>query len=214
MTTRPDGSLYYVTGKSRSGKSAWTKEMLNSFKRQVVFDIKHEYSPGMGYKQIHSLQELKAELSGNYGPGKYAFQPRKPALEFGAWSKMAMTWCKMAICAVVAEELSDVTSPGKAPDGWGQVCRQGLGFGMEVFAITQRPSESDKTSIGNATLIHCCQMIRHEDQKYMSREMGTTIENIALLNSPFDENRQPQKGPHYLEKDTRGNQLTRGTLQF
>lgn len=211
MATREDGKLIIVTGKSRSGKSAWTKKQLNALAarigREIVFDIKGEYANG--YRVVDSLSELGALLQSTPGPLRVAYRPISPKKDFGLWAKMAFTWCKMSPCVIVAEELADVTTPAKAPDGWGQVCRQSLGFGGWVFAITQRPSESDKTAIGNASLIHCCKMARADDRRYMAKELDVPVTAIDELIA--DESTGTFT---YIERNMNTNELFEGRLTF
>lgn len=212
--TRQDGSLSFVTGKSRSGKSAWVKAQIANDQRVIVFDIKAEYSPEMGFTVVHHLVDLVDLLQATPGPLKVAYRPMQPVKEFGVWSKAAFTWCKLAPCTILAEELADVTTPAKAPDGWGQLCRQAQGFGARIFAITQRPSESDKTALGNASLIHCCAMVRAADRKYMAEEMNVPVEQVAKLMDPSDETGKPTPGPHYIEKCLKTQKSQLGKLTF
>lgn len=201
MQTREDGSLTVVCGKSRSGKSAWVKDRIKNDPRVIVFDIKGEYDDEMGFEVFEDLENLIERLEHETGAARIAYRPMTPMKEFGPWCRAAFTWCKMAPCTILAEELADVTTPAKAPDGWGQVCRQAQGFGAKIFAITQRPSESDKTALGNATLIHCCQMVRAQDRAYMAREMDCEDGKINSLQFPF-----------YWEKDLKTGRLKKGKL--
>lgn len=213
MSTREDGQLVVATGKSRSGKSAWVKQqlekLLNKLGRVVVFDIKGEYSEAMGYRQVSGLHDLADLLQKSTGDLMVAYQPLNPKKEFGLWAKMVFTWGKMKPCVAVAEEIADVTSPGKAPDGWGQLCRQGLGFGIWIFAITQRPSESDKTAMGNASVIHCCQMARAKDRQYMAEELDVELSRLTAL-------RADKKAEifTYIEKDMGSGEVIDGQLTF
>jgi hypothetical protein len=115
-------------------------------------------------------------------------------------------WCEVAFIAgnltAVAEETADVTSPSKAPPGWGKVIRRGRHQRLIVYGITQRPAESDKTIIGNSTLIHCCKLKRVEDRKYMAREMGVEFAEVDSL-----------KPLEWLEVSDSG-QKKRGKLRF
>jgi hypothetical protein len=97
------------------------------------------------------------------------------------------------------EELADVTSPGKAPVYWGEIVRKGLRYGPQIYALTQRPSESDKTVMGNVSIIHCHQMARSEDSAYMARELRIELALVDHL-LPF----------HWIERDRRTKTLTNG----
>jgi hypothetical protein len=53
-----------------------------------------------------------------------------------------------------AEEIAYVTSHSKAPPWWGKVIRKGRASGLApIFVLRQRLAESDKTALGNATII-------------------------------------------------------------
>ena len=88
------------------------------------------------------LQALKAARN---GPVHIVFKPtlnrKKDQALFGAVCKMAMA--ARNIC-VVAEEIHTVTLPSWAPDGWSELIMMGRGYGVEVFALSQRPASIDK----------------------------------------------------------------------
>lgn len=103
---------------------------------------------------------------------------------------------------VIVEELADVTSPGKAPPGWGVIVRRGLRYGPQLYAVTQRPSESDKTVMGNASIFHCHSMARADDARYMAREMRIDQEKIDAL-----------RPLQFIERDRRSGTLVAGDLR-
>lgn len=211
---REDGKLAVVCGKSRSGKSAWTKQQVAKLEpvvggRVIVFDIKGEYSAAQGFTVVNKLSELGRLLQASTGPLKVAYCPVNAKKEFGPWAGMALTWCKQSPCIIIAEETAAVTSPNKAPEGWHRVCSQSLGFGAFVFAITQRPSESDKTAFGNASIIHCCKMARDGDRAYMAKELDCPKAMIVDLKADQDTGEFT-----YIERDIDGETLTEGRLTF
>lgn len=102
--------------------------------------------------RISNLKEL-AELLKRYSHEalKVRFVTDGKAM-FEFWARCTFAWCNAAI---VAEETADVTNPSKAPHWWGLLIRKGRARGLStIFALTQRPAESDKTDIGNATLLN------------------------------------------------------------
>ena len=123
--------------------------------------------------------------------------------EFEIFAALAWVWIRQARGALIIEELAAVTSPGKAPAAWGQVCRAGLRYGPRIFAITQRPAESDKTAIGNATLVHCHQLAREADERYMARELRVDPAELGKLR-PLD----------WIERDRRTGAHRRGRVKF
>jgi hypothetical protein len=121
----------------------------------------------------------------------------KEMFEFLA--KCAFAWTN---AAVVAEETADVTSPSKAPPNWGQLIRRGRARGLApIFALTQRPAESDKTAIGNATLIRVGRMARDADRKMMARELDVDHRILTRL-LPLD----------FVERNMAINEVKRGNL--
>ena len=82
------------------------------------------------------------------------------------------------------------------------VVRRGRHQSLTVYGITQRPAESDKTIIGNATLTHCCKLKRAPDRAYMAREMGCAP---ALLDA--------LKPLEWIEADELG-RIRRGKMRF
>ncbi|MCU7841828.1 MAG: hypothetical protein KZQ94_20940 [Candidatus Thiodiazotropha sp. (ex Troendleina suluensis)] len=190
-------NIIVVCGGSGSGKSAWVKKQIARARRLLVWDVNDEYA-GL---RITNRRDLISAVKGNKTKSfKIRYVPSVVTAEEFSF------FCDVAFIAgnlvVVAEETADVTSPSKAPPGWGKVVRRGRHQRLTVYGITQRPAESDKTIIGNATLIHCCMLKRAEDRKYMAREMGISIDEVDRL-----------KPLEWVEVTDRGQKKT-GKLRF
>lgn len=198
VVTRPDGELVLVAGASRSGKTYWTVHQVASCARLLVWDAKSEWWRH-GCRTITTPAELR-ELVARNPPAieRVAYARPCTAAEFDFFCKCAWVWIRAARGALVVEELADVTHPGKAPTAWGEILRKGLAFGPVIYAVTQRPSESDKTAIGNSSRVHCHRMGRAADVRYMAAELRVPIEEVERL-QPFD----------WIERDALG-QVTRG----
>lgn len=169
-------NIIVVCGGSGSGKSAWVKRQIKRARRLLVWDVNDEYE-GV---RVTSRRELLSAVRGNKTKSfniRYV-PPVVTSEEFSFWCEVAFVAGNLI---AVAEETADVTSPSKAPPGWGKVVRRGRHQRLTVYGITQRPAESDKTIIGNATLIHCCMLKRAEDRKYMAREMGIEFGEVDSL---------------------------------
>jgi len=122
---------------------------------------------------------------------------------FDAFCRLAWVWVRVARGTLIIEELAHVTSPGKAPPAWHEIVSAGLRYGPRLIAITQRPAESDKTCMGNATLLHCHQLARADDERYMARELKCPEQQIADL-----------RPLQYLERDRRTGKLRVGAVTF
>lgn len=207
-----DGALYVAVGASRSGKTAWVRQQLlfARYDVQLVWDVEGQYRD-QGATVLTTRQALidrvRAVCNSGNPRGRIAYMPL--ALDnFGFWSDCAFALvrgCNLRglRCAIVAEELADVTTPGKAPDAWGMLIRRGLKYGADIYAITQRPAESDKTVMGNASVIHCCGLQRAADRKYMAAEMDLDVSQLASLDRSRLE---------YVHKDMRTGETKRDFL--
>lgn len=201
MSEKNRARIVLVCGGSGTGKSAWVKREIAKARRLLVWDVTGEYARA-GLTPLSSCAELVAAIRAP--AGRLAFVPHPTAKRglsslFDFWSRCAYAW---AGATIVADELADVTTPAKAPEGWGMVIRRGRHRGLAVYAVTQRPAESDKTTVGNATLIHCCRLKRATDRAYMAREMGIDQSRLDAL-APLD----------WLESDDRG-RVKAGKLTF
>lgn len=198
LVTRPDGELVVVAGASRSGKTYWVVHQVARESRLLVWDAKGEWSRH-GCRAITTPAELRELVAAN-PPAieRVAYARPCTAHEFDFFCRLAWVWVRQARGALVVEELADVTHPGKAPTAWGEILRKGLAYGPRIFAVTQRPSESDKTAIGNSSRVHCHRMGRAADARYMAAELRVDVAEVEAL-TPWD----------WIERDELG-RVTRG----
>lgn len=158
--------------------------------RLIVWDSHLEWS-GRGCTAIETIPELVAAcrtrepahlaytgITAPYWPPGRSAGKVDP---FDGFCRVALAWGKLAPCTVVVEELAEVTSPNKAPPGWGELIRWARKLGLSVYAITQRPAETDKTILGNAHRIVCHAMGRAEDEIYMARQLRVEQKDVASL---------------------------------
>jgi hypothetical protein len=203
---RPDGIAILVAGSRGSGKSGWTIQQTAGAQRLLVWDTVGEWSrtglvaPVKSYTSIHELVRADAAQ-----PGPFRIGYTGPITEehFEVFCRLAMVWMKTAPGTLVVEELADVTSPGKAPAGWGELIRKGRHYGGSIYALTQRPAESDKTIAGNADIIHTGRLSFPRDRKTMAEYLDVPVEQITDLQSL-----------HWIERDMRTRKLRTGVLTF
>lgn len=191
-------NIVLVCGSAGSGKSAWVKQETKSHKRVVVWDCEQEYCTLPNYVTVASLPELGLLLSKSK-TGRFAYVPRSMD-DFNTFCKMGFAWGN---CTVIAEEISSVTSPGKAPDGWGDLVRRGRKRGCSIYGVTQRPAESDKTILGNASRVHVGRLTRSKDRAYMAAELDCKQADLDVL-LPLE----------WLEKQAATGVILRGKVKF
>lgn len=177
-----DGRLVIVSGSSRCGKTAKTVRLVKPFKAVFVWDIEAQWCNQAGYKKINSLIDLK-KIAVSGKSGKYAYvSGGNIKAEFEAFCKCAFHFgAYFGECAVIAEELADVTTTAKAPESWGILCRRGLKRGISIFAISQRWAEADKTALGNATDFYLFRMASGSDIEYMSKKTRVYVGQLEEL---------------------------------
>lgn len=179
-----DGQIKIYSGRSRSGKTAkcLIDIQAGNFETVLVFDIEAQWHVLKGYKKITSMAKFK-EICVKGVRGKYAFVPHgdlKP--QFEQFCMCAFHYASyFGKCAIVAEELADVTTSSKAPPYWGAICRRVLKRGASVFAISQRWAEADKTCMGNAAFIYIFQPATMSDAKYLAEKVNITETEIFNL---------------------------------
>jgi len=198
---RPDGALYVVTGATRTGKTTWVARRVERCRRLLVWDAMGEWADQFHCHRVQSVFELAQAVKPGAPPRRLAFVTTVTPENFAAFCRLAWVFIRADMGSLVVEELADVTSPGKAPPYWGEIIRKGLRFGPDVYALTQRPSESDKTVMGNASVLHVHQMARDEDCRYMARELRV---EPALIDGllPY----------HWIERDRRTRELSNGIV--
>jgi hypothetical protein len=202
LVQRPDGTLVAVAGVSRSGKTLWTAQRVKRTRSLLVWDIKQgEWGTRYGCARVSTLAELR-ELVKSPRPARLAFfNPVGMVSMFDAFCRLAWVWLRLTGGTLIAEETASVTSPGKAPEAWGDICRQAMGFGCDVYAITQRPAESDKTALGNALLVHCGMMGTPRDRVTMADYLDVDQADVGKL-----------KPLEYIERDRRTHEVRRGRV--
>jgi hypothetical protein len=201
LQQRPDGSLYVATGASRTGKTTWVEQRTRATRRMLVWDSADEWSWRFNCRRVESVFELAQLVKPGAPASRIAFCAQVTAENFAAWCKLAWIFIRADVGTLVVEELSDVTHPGKAPVFWGEIVRKGLRYGPEIYALTQRPSESDKTVFGNASVLHTHQLDRVDDGKQMARELRVDQALVDAL-KPYQ----------WIERDRRSKQLTTGAV--
>lgn len=175
-----DGKIVIISGRSRSGKTAYLVKRVGKEGRVIAWDPEDQWSTLTGFKRIGSKAELLAAVQKG-GNERLAFVPSGDLkTAFDLWAGCAFYWGRYhGPCHAVAEELADVSSPSKAPGNWGILIRRGLKRGISIYPISQRWAEADKTAFGNASEFVCFGASSAMDVEYIARR---TRMNEAELN--------------------------------
>jgi hypothetical protein len=174
-----DGKLYIFAGASRSGKTAKAVKEVKRNRRVIVWDPEDQWSKLPGFRRVTTRADLLQIVTTISGPCRVAYVAGgKLSDAFNFWAGCAYHWGRYhGPCAAVAEELADVSTPGKAPDKWGLLIRRGLKRGIDIFAISQRWAEADKTAIGNASMFYVFRQMG-DDVPYMARKTRVPVEKL------------------------------------
>lgn len=182
LERRREGRLYAVAGASRSGKSLWTAQRVARVRRLLVWDLLGEWAQRYRCARVSSLEELVGVLELQ---GRFAFHRPGMVGDFDAFCRLAWCWLRLAPGALVVEETAAVTQPGKAPPAWGDIVRMGLRYGVDIYALTQRPAESDKTAFGNASVVHAGRFVTPRDRATIAEYLDVPVASVAALR-PLD----------------------------
>jgi len=177
---REDGVCVAVAGQSRWGKTTWVKSRIAGAARVLVWDVRGEYLAD-GFTAARSIPELAGLLRESWmGPARIAYWGS--LADFPEWCGLAYAWVQLWPCVAVAEEVADVTTTAKAMGPWGDLVRKGLFYGLHLYAVTQRPQETDKSLWGNATCLHSHGFIAAPDRRYMADRLGCDVSVLDGLN--------------------------------
>ena len=204
--TPRDGDLVLVTGASRSGKSRYVYTVAKDSPCLIIWDPKDEYGNLAKRRVTTPIELAHVPRAAKDLRLRYVFEDDAHD-EFDKVCLCVLAWASYGIpVTFIAEEIADVTTPQKATKGWGMLVRQGRGRGITTYAVTQAPSESDKTTIRNANIKHVCTLPFPDDRRRM--EKAIHVDRGALDALSFNDKRGDFV--HYVE----GQPLQWGVLDF
>lgn len=152
-SSREDGQLKTILGKTRCGKTSLAHEIMAGVPRILAWDPQGQIGMGKGFtnfKDLHSLVQHLQRNEENSDPDLVAFQ-FGTADQFDAFCKIAYAWGVQGACLVVVDEVGQVVQAGHAPPGWLRLVSAGLKYGINILAMTQRPQRLDKDTMDNST---------------------------------------------------------------
>lgn len=199
-----DGRLYVIAGASRSGKTAWTRKMTARARRVFAWDPEDQWAALPGFRKITTRAAL-LEAAQRPGPLKVAYVAGGELKEEFDFFARCVFYAGRFVAPLdcIAEELADVTTPSKAPGHWGILLRRGLKRGINLWCISQRWSEADKTAVGNASDFVVFRQSSGDDVRYLSRK--TRIEEAEINGlAPLE----------FVVLDALTGKISRGKLRF
>lgn len=202
-----DGTITIISGSSRCGKTAKAAEIVRGYPGTVfVWDVEAQFCEMPGFQKIVKFSELM-EVIKTGKRGKFAIVPgigKSLKEQFKVLCYSARHYSQfIAPCLLVAEELADVESQGKASQEWGMCIRRGLKRGLSIVAISQRWAEADKTAMGNATRFLIFRAASAKDAQYICERSGADLATVTGL-----------KPLEYVEFDTFTRQGLKKMLKF
>lgn len=199
-----DGRLVVLAGSSRTGKSSYAARRFGKDAPAAAFDIEDQWGHLPGWTRHASAAAWAAAVLANKG-GRHAFVPSGDLQKrFDYFCTICFAFAdKHGKLTVIAEELADVTSPGKAPAAWGALVRRGLKRNVTIGAISQRWAEADKTALGNASEFVIFRQSSADDVRYLTKKTRIPGDVIDAL-QPFE----------YVLYDVGSQSHTRAKLPF
>lgn len=194
---QPD-SVVLAVGARGSGKTPWLKQHVRGFGRVLVWDPKHEYAQALGVTEIRRPSDLVARLNDPVVCYSPEFVTREH-FEFVC----ECVW-RRGDTLFLAEELADVSDPGKARGWWGRLIREGAHEQVQLAAAAQRPTEIDTTIRSNATQLIVFSLFHYDDRALMAKEMDVDRESVI----------DPLKVLEFVHADRRARTVRRSRLVF
>ena len=176
--------IWAVIGASGTGKGLWIKQQLAALQppRLVCWDFKNEY--GDYARPVETLDGIRrAMLKAGAGPLRLRYLPRGAGekavrKEFEALCELVYAWGQTMF---IAEELSNVTTPGWAPAAWRKMTTSGRHEAVHIIGATQNPALVDKTFLGNCTLVHVCALREYPHRLYVARSIDAPLQSVTDL---------------------------------
>lgn len=186
MAATEEARIWGVMAASGSGKGLWIKQFLRTEcpARLVVWDYKNEYGEH-AKPLVSSLEALRrAMLKAGRGPLRIRYKCRpgttvkQTMAEFEGVCRLVQAWQH---CVFIAEELSNVTTPGWAPAAWREMSTGGRHERVHIIGVAQNPALIDKTFLSNCTLIHVGPLREYRHRQAVARSMDLPVQELTEL---------------------------------
>jgi|GEM_PF-1997293 hypothetical protein len=181
--------IYGATG---SGKSYKLRQFLARSKvarRRSIFwspkeqiDRYQDLYPGSVVCTTTTAVLNEVKRAGPKGECHIVFVPtlnkKKDKALFGVVCKIAKAAGNIAL---VAEEIGTVVEPNGGADGWYELVTMGRAFGVEMYALSQRPASIDKDFFSNMSIINVGRMNYEDDMKVCAKALRVPLADVSNL---------------------------------
>lgn len=208
MASQAKALTIAVFGARGTGKTAWIKQLLKRTAppRLMVWDYKHDHSlADLGTAYTSWPEFVKACTAKRFAARYLVSQDHDPHEQFEAFCRLAY---REGNVTMFVDELPEVTKANKAPPAWRKVVNVGRSYenGTKSIAIIgagQRPSEVDKSFIGNADIVHTGRLGDAAEARRIAASWGISATELSNL---------PDLS--WVEKRADQAEIVRGVLSF
>ena len=210
MKRPPKALTIGVFGARGTGKTAWIKQLIGGLgpQRLLVWDYKHDPDLKTLGKPITRLADLaRAAAAPAFSLRYLVQQDTDPIPQFDLFCRIA--WAAGNLTLFV-DELPEVTKANKAPQAWRKCVNVGRSYSdggtlksLSIIGAGQRPTEVDKSFLGNCDVIHTGRLGYQNDAKALAQAWGTDFRELFTM---------PDLA--WVEKRADNPQVLRGMLSF
>jgi|GEM_PF-4407981 len=194
MAVDVDARHIFVSGRSGSGKSAWTKHYLDTHARRViVVDIKDEYRRVKGFQRVTSVDQVRQAFVKDFKGAKVAlFCPpaKRQAMvnQLCAWVRdhLQRSFDRNRLeVALVIEEMNTVFphhagALAHCPE-LADLCARGRHDGVQLIGITQRPKGVNAEFRDNANEMVVFRQKTIESRKVVADALSIPEREVTAL---------------------------------
>lgn len=205
---KPKPAVVGVFGARGTGKTQWSKRAVRAsgFKRVMVWDYKHDSGLADLGEPFKAWPEFVRACKQRDFVARYLVDPDlDPHEQFAAFC--ALAWREGNLLMFV-DELAEVTKASRAPAEWRKCVNVGRDYAngtkcLSIIGASQRPTEVDKSFIGNADVIHTGRLGYANDCKALASMWGCDAAELSQL-----------PNLHWIEKRADSAELVRGVLSL
>ena len=189
---------HQIIGTSGCGKSSWLRQNDDIKKADIVivWDPDEDHGGVLCKTRSQFDKALMAGLKVKKNV-RIRYSVDQPTEEEFQWfcSRIWLVIDGRIKTAAVIEEIADVTRVGAAFESWGQLLRKGRKYNLQLFVVSQRFAECDKTTKSQCLHKWVGVMENWSDRVDASRAIGIDANILEKLSAE-----NPKKIEYYYKK--------------